>query len=159
MDTVGWDIILDVSLLGFDKSDVIQKNQIVLEQGKELPASVNSIFIKKAKAPYRGRIRISLTAKRSAATGRKILDECKIIPVARWYSHIGNIFNGGQKAIRHIPWLGKPLEEVVPDAFQNVKLNYAISVTNEKKLIYRMGLVRTRDSHGLLVFRGEFLLT
>lgn len=159
MDTIGWDIYLDVSLLGFDKSEVIQKSQIVLEQGKQLPAKTDSIFIEKAKAPYGGVIRISLVAKRSAAGMRKILDECKKIHVAKWYSYFGSIFNSCQKAIQHIPIVGKPLENVVPDAFQNVKLSYEISVTEENKLIYWMGLIRTSDNITLSVFRGEFLLT
>lgn len=159
MDTVGWDIYLDVSLLKFDKSEVIQKSEIVLEQGKQLPAKSHSIFIEKAQAPYGGYIRISLMAKRSAGSTRKILDECKKIPIRKWYSHIGKIFNTGQKAIQHIPVVGKPLEQLVPDAFQNVKLSYEISVTEEKKLIYWMGLIRTSHNITLSVFRREFLLT
>ena len=159
MDTIGWDIYLDVALLSFDKSDVVKKSQIVLEQGKQLPAKSDSIFIEKAKVPYGGLIRISLTAKRSAAATRKILDECKKIPVAKWYSYFGSIFNSVQKAIQHIPVVGKPLEKVVPDTFQNVKLSYEIFVTEEKKLIYWMGLIRTSDNITLLVFRREFLLT
>jgi len=158
MDTVGWDIYLDISLLSFDKSEVIQKSQIVLEQGKHLPAKSDSIFIERAQAPYGGHIRISLMAKRSAGAMRKILDECKKIPVAKWYSYFGSIFNSGQKAIQNIPIVGKPLEKVVPDAFQNVKLSYEISVTEEKKLIYWMGLIRTSDNITLSVFQGEFLL-
>jgi len=159
MDTIGWDIYLDVALLSFDRSDVVQKSQIVLEQGKQLPAKSDSIFIEKAKAPYGGLIRISLMAKRSAAATRKILDECKKIPVAKWYSYFGSIFNSGQKAVQYIPIVGKALEKVVPDAFQNVKLSYEISTTEEKKLIYWMGLIGTSDNITLSVFRGEFLLT
>jgi len=159
METIGWDIYLGIALLSFDRSDVAQKNQIVLEQGKQLPAKSDSIFIEKAKAPYGGFIRISLMAKRSAATTRKILDACKKIPVAKWYSHFGSIFNSAQKAIQHIPVVGKALEKVVPDAFQNLKLSYEISVTEERKLIYWMGLIRTNDNITLSVFQGEFLLT
>ncbi len=159
MDTIGLDIYLEVALLSFDRSDVVQKSQIVLEQGKQLPAKSDSIFIEKEKAPYGGLIRISLIAKRSAATTRKILDECKKIPVAKWYSSFGSIFNRAQKAIQHIPVVGKPLEKVVPDAYQNVKLSYEMSVTEEKKLIYWTGLIRTSDNITLLVFQGEFLLT
>lgn len=159
MDTVGLDIYLDVSLLSFDKSEVIQKSQIVLEQGKQLPTKSDSIFIERAHAPYGGHIRISLMAKRSAGATRKILDECKKIPLVRWFSHVGTFFNNGQKAIQHIPVVGRPLEQLVPDAYQNVKLSYEISVTEEKKLIYRMELIRTSDNSPLSVFGGEFLLT
>jgi len=159
MDIVDWDIYLGVSLLSFDKSEVIQKSRIVLEQGKQLPAKSDSIFIERAQAPYGGYIRISLMAKRSAGATRKILDVCEKISLVRWYSHVGSIFNSGQNALRYIPVIGRPLEQLVPDAFQNVKLSYEISVTGKKKLIYRMELIRTSDNITLLVFQGEFLLT
>lgn len=158
MGTIGWDIYLDVALLSFDRSDVVQKSQIVLEQGKLLPAKSDSIFIEKAKVPCGGLVRISLLAKRSAAVTRKILEECKEIPIVKWYSHFGHIFNSAQKALQYIPIVGKPLEKAVPDAFQNVKLSYEISTTEEKKLIYWMGLIRTSDNITLSVFQGEFLL-
>jgi hypothetical protein len=158
MNTLGWDVYLDVTLQGFDKSNVIQKSQIVLEQAKELPVKTDSIFIEEAKVPCGGYIRISLTAKHSAATARIIFDECKKIPAGKWYSHLGTIYNQCQKGIRHIWGMGKAIENVIPDAFQILKLSQELSVTEEKKLTYWIGLIRQSDNITLLVFRGEFCL-
>jgi hypothetical protein len=158
MNTLGWDIYLDVTLQDFDRSDVMQKSQIVLEQAKQLPVKTDSMFTEKVKAPCGGYIRISLMAKRSAANARKIFDECKKIPAGKWYSHLGTFYNKGQKAIQHIWGIGKAVERVIPDAFQTLKLSYELSVTEEKKLTYWMGLIRQSDNITLLVFRGEFRL-
>jgi len=63
MNTLGWDIYLDVKLLSFDKSEVTQKGQILLEQAKQLPVKTDSMFIEKVKVPCGGYIQISLMAK------------------------------------------------------------------------------------------------
>jgi len=130
----------------------------VIEQGKDLPAQTDSVFIEQTKVPYAGFIQISLTAKRSGATTREFWAESREIPAVRWYSHFGRAYNKGQAALRHIPWVGKPLEEIAADAYQNVKLQYKMSVTTEKRLICEMRLIRTRDNKPLLTFRPEFLL-
>ena len=156
MVTLGWDIYLDVKLLSFDKSEVTKRGQILIEQAKRLPVKSHSMFIEGANVPCGGYIQISLMAKRS--TSRKILDEYRKIPAGKWYSYLGTIFNNGQKAIQHIPWLGKPLEKIVPDASQRVKLSCELSVTEDKKLSYWMGLIRPSDNITLLVFQGEFLV-
>jgi len=156
MATLGWDIYLDVRLLSFDKSEVTQKGQILIEQAKQLPVKTHSMFIEEVKVPCGGYIQISLMAKRS--TSRKILDEYRKIPAGKWYSHLGTIFNKGQKAIQDIKFVGKTLENIVPDAFQMVKLSCELSITEDKKLSYWIGLIRPSDNITLLVFRGEYLV-
>lgn len=142
--------------MSFDKSEVANRGQILIEQAKQLPVKTHSFFIEKAKAPCGGYIQISLMAKRS--TSRKILDEYRKIPPGKWYSYLGTIFNNSQKAIQHIPIVGKPLEKIVPDVFQTVKLSCELSVTENKKLSYWMGLIRQSDNIPLLVFQGEFIV-
>ena len=156
MNMLGWDIYLDVILQSFDRSDVMQKSQIVLEQAKQLPVKIDSMFTEKARVPCGGYIRISLMAKRPATNARKIFDEYKRIPAGKWYSHLGTFYNKGQKAIQNIWGIGKAIERVIPDAFQTLKLSYELSVTEEKKLTYWIGLIGQSDNITLLVFRGEF---
>ena len=156
MGTLGCDIYLTVKFLSFDGSEVTKRGQILIEKAKQLPVKIHSMFIEGASVPCGGYIEISLTAKRF--TSRQILDEYKKIPSGKWHSFLGSVFNNGQKAIQHIPVVGKPLEKILPDAWQSVKLSCELSVTEDKKLSYWMGLIRRRDDITLLVFKGEFLV-
>jgi len=158
MDTIGWDIYLDVSFLKFDGSDVQNKSLIILEQGKTLPLKLYDIFVDEVRVPYKGRIKIALTVKRSASITRKILSVDTEVPPIKWYSYIGHGYNICQKALQHIPVIGKPLEKVAPDAFQKVKLVYEISLTETRLMKYWIGLLRCADKQNLRTFKGEFLL-
>ncbi len=157
MNTLECDIYLDVELLSFDKkSEIMRKGRIILEKRRQLPVKTDSMFIEEVKVPCGGYIQISLLAQHT--TSRKILDECKRIPAGKWYSHIGTIYNNGQKAIQRIAGIGKTLEGMMPDAYQKVKLSYDLSITEDKKLTYWMGLIRRSDNITLLIFRGELFL-
>lgn len=158
MDTLGWDIYLGITLLSFDKKEIRNKDQIVLEQARKLPIKIDSLFLKETKVPCGGFVHISLIARRSAATTRKFLDEHKRIPAQNWFSFLGTIYNNGQRAIQHIPIVGRPLESMAPDAYQNVRISQCISVTDEKKLTYSVRLLGHSSENELLDFQGSFLL-
>jgi hypothetical protein len=157
MNNLGYDIYLEVKLLSFDRSEVVQKSSIVLEQARQLPIQIESFLIEKEKVPCGGFIQLSLKAGRSATSGRTILSEIRKIPLKKWYSYIGGFYNNSQKALQHLPAIGKPLEKIAPDAYQKVKLHYHISVTEEKQVSYWIHLNRS-DNTTLLVFQGEVLL-
>jgi len=158
-DTIGWDIYLEVRFFKFDGSEVMNKSKIILEQGKTLPLKLYDIFVDEIGLPYKGRLKIALTVKRTASIKREILSVDTEIPPLKWYSYIGHCYNVGQKALQHIPVIGKPLEKIAPDAFQKVKLVYEISLTNERTINYWIALLRCKDKLCLKTFKGEFLLT
>ncbi|MGA2092212.1 MAG: hypothetical protein ABSH16_02235 [Sedimentisphaerales bacterium] len=158
MVVLGHDIYLDVKLLSFDQSVVMQKSSIILEQEKQLPIETDSFFIEKEKAPCGGSIEISLKTGRSTINTRTLRSELKKIPVEKWYSYIGEFYNNGQEAIRHIPVVGKVLEKIAPDAYQKIKIHYHVSVTEEKQVSYWIHINRL-DNITLQVFQGNVLLT
>jgi len=158
MSNLGWDIYLDVTLLSYDnKSERMHKSQVIIEQARQLPIKADSMFIEKEEASYGGYIQILLTAQRSATTAKKILNVYRRIPDKKWYSRLWTFYNNGQEAIQHIPIIGKPLEKLIPDAKQQVRLHYNISITKEKYLSYFIHLNHS-DNTNLLVLRGELLL-
>jgi hypothetical protein len=157
MNNLGWDIFLDVKFLSFDRSELLHKNRIIIEQAKQLPIKAESMFIENERVPYGGFIQILLSAKRSTAPARIFLNERVKIPDKKWLSRLLTFYNNSQVAIQHIPYIGKPLEKLVPDAKQQVRLHYEVSITEKKCLSYFIHLNHS-DNTNLLVFRGELLL-
>lgn len=152
-----WDIYLDAILFGFDKEPVITKSQIILEKSRQLPVDVSSTFIDQQKVPCGGSLQITLKVKNKGTT-RIIIDEKKKIPDKKWHSTLGTWYNRKQEALREIPGVGKAAEKLAPDAYQKVKVIYALSVTEEKELSYNIKLARYADNIELLNFSGKLYL-
>jgi len=159
MDTLGYNINLEVKLLSFDnKTEIAHKSQTILEKPRELPAKVSSIFMKKEKVACGGFIDISLTAKTSPASTVTFLSECRVIPDKTFFSHVGTIYNNAQKTVQHIKWVGKPLEKILPDACKRINVGCEVAVTTKKELSYRIYLSQWHTYESLFVFKGELLL-
>jgi hypothetical protein len=152
-----WDIYLDVILFGFDKESVVMKSQIILEKSRLLPIEANGTFVDQQKIPYDGSLQVTLKAKNKGTT-RIIIDEKKTIPNKKWYSKLGTLYNRSQEVLREIPVVGKAAEKLAPDAYQKVKVIYALSVTEAKELSYVIKLTRYDDDIELLGSSGKLYL-
>ncbi len=159
MDTIGWDLYLDVKLLGFDNSFVLQKSKLIIEHSTILPFSRISLFLQKDKIPCGGFIKIQLTAKHGQTTSKvkNLLLEHRKIPHKKTLSRIGLLYNKCQKFIQKIPVVGKALEEIAPDAFQRINLNCYIEMASDRNCCYKINLMQSSDSKKEF-HKGEYLL-
>ena len=152
-----WDIYLDAILFGIDKNPIVKKSQIILEKSRQLPVEASGIFVDQQKVPCDGSFQVTLEAKNKGIT-RIIIEEKKTIPDKKWYSTLGTWYNRSQEALREIPVVGKTIEKLTPDAYQKVKVIYALSVTEAKELSYTIKLTRYADDIELLGFSGKLYL-
>lgn len=158
MDTLGWDITLDVTLFGFNKSEISHKRHIILDRTRTLPIREKAVFIKKTNIPSGGFVKIILQAKSSGATPKTIFEEFRKIPTKGILSCFGKLYNDCQEIIRLIPLVGKALEKTAPDAFQRVKVYYDLLIGEKKELSYIIKLLKGDSGKRLLALEGDLRL-
>ena len=71
---------------------------------------------------------------------------------------IGGVYNYAQEAIRFIPIVGKPLEKLVPDAYQTVWVLYRVEVDDDMTMAYDIQLNTDSSKTALLRFNENSLL-
>lgn len=154
MTSNDWDIFLHVKFESFDKSEICQKKELVLGHAQDLPAKANARFVNRQAVPHGGFIEVIFSVKRGQAAAITLLSEHVCIPVKGWARNIGWAYNGCQKAIQHIPIIGKPLEKIAPDAYQNLRVNYEVEVANDGMCKYVINLKRDSGEDELLTWEG-----
>jgi len=149
------DITLSLSLEGFDGKEVESKRAILAEKGTPVPVMKKGNFVKAKKVPVNGKAFIRLSVDNG---GHRVIVENKFdIKRSLFLVHRAkSIYNAGQDALVHIPWVGKTIARIAPDAKQKVDCVYEIEISRDRIMRYRVLVGRERKPKKSRLFEGEF---
>jgi len=149
------DIILSLSLEGFDGKELERKRAILAEKGTLLPVLKKGDFVKGVKVPVNGKAYLILGVDNG---GHRVIVEHKFrLKKSLFLVHdIKSIYNATQEALKHIPVVGKTIEKIAPDAKQKVDCVYEIEISPDCLMQYSVLVGRERKRKKSLLFEGEF---
>lgn len=160
MARLGTDVCVGITMLGFDGETIVaSRDSILLEMDREVPCEVQRVFIDCERVPLAGTMEARVVS-RTDSMERRIAEWRKSIPSPGWYRKLLAIYNRGQKAIQVIPVVGKPLEQVAPDAFQRLQVVCTFKVDPSYLLNYEINVanIKSEDHPPLISIAGEFRL-
>jgi len=153
---VGADLVLKATLKGFGGQEVFAKTITIFTAPTELPAKAEGKLFDDTSVPINGRIALELTLKRGSPLSLfQIEDE---LPVRRLDRHIGSVYNWFQGAIHHIPIVGKPLDDLLPDANQFNRVEYSVNISMDRELTYRLDVFDSAEPKPVLSYEGSHKL-
>jgi len=154
---LGVDIVLEVTLEGFEEDMVQHKHQVIAEKGLLLPLKREGVLVAGRKVPVNGKVSYKLYI--DQGKGRIINEEYCELRKYRFIIHrVKGLYNSLQKIVGYVPWVGKPLEKITPDAKQKVDVAYSLDVGMDKNLNYRVLIGRIKKPKKSIISEGQFQL-
>lgn len=154
---LGVDLVLELTLKGFDGEQVQHKHMIIAERGLSVPLTREGVVIEGRKVPVNGAVEYKLAI---SDVRERVVDEiqCDIKKSLFLVHHLKGLFNGTQELLVYIPVIGKALAKIIPDAKQKVDVAYSLYVSDDRRLFYKVTIGRLKKPAKSIISQGEFQL-
>ena len=133
---VGCDIVLEAQFLGLKGEEVAGAQRVVVEKDATIPCTRKGTLLKEVKVATNGKIHFLLYA--SGSPKRTVTEVREGLEWTRPADYAAALYNNVQAAFRHIPLVGKTIEEVAPDAWHERDLKYRMRVDAKHVLTYEI---------------------
>jgi len=123
------DVVLKARLLGFTGEEVTARETTVIEKGTLIPCARDGYLYENVWVPINGRayVQLFIAEKRN----RVVFENSYNLPWRGFWHGLGGLYNGLQIALRHIPVVGRTVEQMAPDAQHAVSLRYLLAVSED----------------------------